>query len=117
MKTKWPKVLVTAFAIAPLFLFVSTSNSNAQGFSSFGQLLGGSNGSHHSSNSDQSGAGVSVQRGAVPFMGTFNGEQKSDSGTLTMDSHFACYPAHDPELAQTQAFVCYSSAPEKSSQE
>jgi len=49
----------------------------------------------------------------------FDGTQKSDSGTLLMDSHFACYPAHDPELERAQASMCYEATagpPERSSE-
>jgi hypothetical protein len=118
MKNKLPGWFFTALA-AVLMLLVSAAYLDAQGLSSLSQLFGGGGGQHRSNGSEQAGGGVMVQRSAVPFMGTFNGEQKSDSGTMTMNSHFACYPAHDPELAQTQAFVCYSAAttPQKSSEE
>lgn len=98
------KLGAAAAATLAIFLMAWPSTSSAQGFSGLSQLFGG--GSTHSRNSNQSNA-VTVERSSAPYMGSFDGRQRTGSGS-GLDAQFACYPAHDSALPNTSAFVCYS---------
>jgi hypothetical protein len=112
--------IAIAMVLAPLVLCAPAS---AQGLSSLTNLLGGgSSHSGHSSSSGQSNSGVTVQRNAPPYVGSFSGQrtqtaQATDSGAssgtgqtapASLSAQFACYPARDSALPQTKTFVCYS---------
>jgi len=71
------------------------------------QLLGGGLGDARNSN-ESSAPPVTVHRGAPPYSGTFTGRQSASSGTDNLRTEFACYPAHDPDFAQTKTFLCYA---------
>ena len=81
------------------------SSGNGQGFGGLSQLLGG--GSRRSRNSNGASAGVTVQRSAAPYIGIFDGKQKHTPGG-NLSAQFACYPAHDSALPQSDTFVCYT---------
>ncbi len=100
------KVGVALAAGVIFFLIALLGRSTAQGFSGLSKLLGG--GSTHTGNSSQSNAAVTLQRDAAPYEGNFNGKQNEGSKNDDLRAQFACYPAHDPALPQTKAFVCYS---------
>jgi hypothetical protein len=75
------------------------------------QLFGGSGGGgsggegrHQSSN----GSEISVDRGAPPYTGKFTGQQDSQGVQSTITAQFACYPAHDADIPQSNAFICYA---------
>jgi len=106
MSTTRFKKFGAAAAAGIMVLMGWSGPSLAQGFGDFSKLLGG--GSGHSHNSNQSAASVTVQRGAAPYTGTFNGKQITSSGTDDLSTKFACYPARDPAFAQTKTFVCYA---------
>jgi hypothetical protein len=80
-------------------------SSRAQGIDGVSQLLGGLG---LSNNSGQANAAVTVQRDAPPYTGMFSGKVTTGSETRSLDAKFQCYPAHDPALEQTDAFVCYA---------
>ena len=100
-----------AAAVAAVLLFFGSAGFlHAQGFGGLTQLLGRFPNSHSSAQSDTA---VKVQRGATPYMGEFIGTETTNSGPRSFRNRFACYPARDPALAQTETFVCY--APQTSS--
>jgi hypothetical protein len=108
MSIKWLKRF-SAAAMAGLVAcwFALSGVSAAQDLSGSSQLLGGGLG--HTRNSNESTATpVTVQRGAPPYTGTFTGRQSTSSGTDNLRTEFACYPAHDPDFAQTKTFLCYA---------
>ena len=86
-------------------LFGGSSTSSGQGFGGVSQLFGG--GSMHSKNSSRSSGAVTVERSSAPYVGSFDGKQKKGSGA-DLNAEFACYPAHDSALPDTNAFVCYT---------
>jgi hypothetical protein len=88
-------------------LFGNGSQQQPQGLGGLSQLFGGGSGFRHSPGSDQSGAAVTVQRGAAPYTGEFTGKEATSSGFHSYNGRFTCYPAHDPIFAQTETFVCY----------
>ena len=51
---------------------------------------------------------ITLEPGAAPYLGEFVGTRSTNSESRTFNSRFACYPAVDPALAQTQTFVCYA---------
>jgi hypothetical protein len=108
MNMRWLKrFAAAAMATLVVCLIGLPGVSSAQGFGGLSQLLNG--GSGRTRNSSQSSAtAVTVQRGAAPYTGTFNGKQTTNSGTDALSAHFACYPAHDPDFAQTKTFLCYA---------
>ncbi|HJU12457.1 MAG TPA: hypothetical protein VJ728_16355 [Candidatus Binataceae bacterium] len=105
MRINWAKR--AAAVVAVVFFFASAGFLNAQGFGALSQLLGGG-AFQRSHSSGQSGTAVTVQRGAAPYTGEFNGEERTNSGPQSFNSRFLCYPAHDPAFAQTETFVCYA---------
>src|SRR5690348_9576016 len=95
-------------AVAPVVIVVLLGfpgSLHAQGLGGLSQLLGGFQQNHRS---DRSETGVSVERGAAPYLGEFVGTRSTNSEPRTFNSWFPCYPAVDPALAQTQTFVCYA---------
>jgi hypothetical protein len=107
MKVKLNRFAVAATAGLVICLLALSGLSSAQGFSGLSQLLSG--GSGRARNSGQSSAtAVTVQRGVAPYTGTFTGKQTTSSGSDALSTHFACYPAHDPDFAQTKTFLCYA---------
>src|SRR6516164_8409373 len=78
---------------------------HAQGLDGLSQLLHGFQQSH---SSGRSGTAVTVERGAAPYMGEFIRTETTTSGTHTLSSRVACYPARDPAFTQTETFVCYT---------
>ena len=73
------------------------------------QLFGGGGGGQRHQRSQQSdGSGISVDRGAPPYTGKFTGKQDTEGMQSSITADFACYPAHDADIPQTNAFVCYT---------
>jgi len=103
-QTKLTKLGAVATAILAAFFIAWPRTSSAQGFSGLSQLFGG--GSMHSRNSSKSNNAVTVERNSAPYVGSFDGKQKQGSGA-DLNAEFACYPAHDSALPDTNAFVCY----------
>ena len=102
---KFTKLGAAATAVFAALFLAWPGTSSAQGFSGLSQLLGG--GSTHSRNSSQSNGAVTVERNSAPYLGSFDGKQKKGSGA-DLNTEFACYPAHDSALPNTNAFVCYT---------
>jgi hypothetical protein len=120
------------------FLLASSGQASAQGFG-LGQLLGGGGGSgggsgsggngggglsqlfgggsggggprHQQYQQSDSASGISVERSAPPLTGKFTGKQDSSGMQTTITAQFACYPAHDADIPQSNAFVCYTGNP------
>ena len=88
-----------------LVLLALSGQSWAQGLSGLSKLLGGNPG--QTRNSSRSDTALTVERNATPYVGSFDGTQ-NDKSQSRLHAEFACYPAHDPALAQTRAFVCYT---------
>ncbi len=111
MSIRWLKRFAAAAMVGLVVCLLALSGvSSAQDFSGLSQLFGGS-GLGRSRNSNQATGGatpVTVQRGAAPYTGTFTGKQTTSSGTEAVSTQFACYPAQDPDFAQTKAFLCYA---------
>jgi hypothetical protein len=122
---------VTAFAALTALLLASSGNACAQGFDlsqlfggggngggsgnggggggGLSQLFGGGGGGGQRHQASQSnGGGISVERSAPPLTGKFTGKQDSDGMQSTITAQFACYPAHDADIPQSNAFVCYT---------
>ncbi len=118
---------MAVFAALTAFLLASSGNASAQGFDlsqlfggggnggggggggggGLGSLFGGGGGGQrHQSQSN--GGGISVERSAPPLTGKFTGKQDSDGMQSTITAQFACYPAHDADIPQSNAFVCYT---------
>jgi hypothetical protein len=94
-----------------IFLVTLSGDAFAQGFD-LGQLLGGGGGGgggqRHQQQQGSQGSGVSVDRGAAPYTGKFSGKQDSEGMQSSITAEFACYPAHDSDIPQANAFVCYA---------
>jgi hypothetical protein len=74
-----------------------------------GSLFGGGSGGGQRHQASQSnGGGISVERSAPPLTGKFTGKQDSDGMQSSITAQFACYPAHDADIPQSNAFVCYT---------
>lgn len=69
---------------------------------------GGGGGQRRQPQSQPDGGGISVERTAPPLTGKFTGKQDSDGMQSTITAQFACYPAHDADIPQSNAFVCYT---------
>lgn len=104
------KFAAAAVASLVVCLLALSSVSSAQGFSGLSQLLGGGGfgRGRNSSQATTNATAVTVERGAAPYTGRFTGKQTTNSGTDAVSTQFACYPAHDPDFAQTKAFLCYA---------
>jgi hypothetical protein len=74
------------------------------------QLFGGSGGGGSGGGGHQrpDGSAISVERSAPPYTGKFSGKQDSQGVQSTITAQFACYPAHDADIPQSNAFVCYT---------
>jgi hypothetical protein len=108
MSIKWSKRFAVAIMAGLVVCLLALSGvSAAQDLSGLSQLLGGGLG-HARSPSESAATPVTVQRGAPPYTGTFTGRQATSSGTDNLRTEFACYPAHDPDFAQTKTFLCYA---------
>jgi hypothetical protein len=101
---EFKKLSVAIVAGLTVLLILLCTQSFAQGLGGLSQLLGGSS---HSRGSSHSGSAVSVERNAAPYLGKFDGKQNEGSGTR-LNTEFACYPAHDAALPQSNTFVCYT---------
>jgi hypothetical protein len=126
-----------ALAALTMFLLASSGQASAQGFG-LGQLLGGGGGGngggsggnsggglsqlfgvgsggggprHQQYQQSDSASGISVERSAPPLTGKFTGKQDSSGMQTTITAQFACYPAHDADIPQSNAFVCYTGNP------
>jgi len=111
------RFVAAALAALMTFFVALSGQALAQGFN-LGQLLGsggvggaggggggGGGGSRHQSSD---GSGVSVERSTPPFTGKFIGKQEDQGAETTMTAQFACYPAHDVDIPQSNAFLCYT---------
>jgi len=100
------KVTAVTMVGTAFLLMVLSGPSFAQNLGGLSQFLGG--GQKHSSSSSKSSNAVTVQRDATPYIGTFDGKQKEGGANLSLSAEFACYPAHDSALPQSNTFVCYT---------
>ena len=105
--THLKKVAAVTTAGTAFLLIALSGQSFAQNFGGLPQFLGGGQKQSHSSSA--SGGAVSVQRDATPYIGTFDGKQKEGGANLSLSAQFACYPAHDSALPQSNTYVCYTS--------
>jgi len=83
---------------------------NGGGGGGLSQLFGGSGGGgpKHQRSGQSDSSGISVERSAPPLTGKFIGKQDSEGMQSTITAQFACYPAHDADIPQSNAFVCYT---------
>ena len=98
-------LFVSATVLVLILCIMLPGSSQAQGIDGVSQLLGGLG---LSNNSGQANAAITVERNAPPYTGMFSGKETTGSETKSLDAKFQCYPAHDPALEQTDAFVCYA---------
>jgi hypothetical protein len=109
------RFVAAAIAALMTFFVALSGQALAQGFN-LGQLLGGGGGGGGgddgggggSRHQRSDGSGVSVERSAPPFTGKFTGKQEDRGAETTMTAQFACYPAHDADIPQSNAFLCYT---------
>jgi hypothetical protein len=105
------RAAIIAIAALAVFIMTLSGNAFAQGFD-LGQLLGGGGGGgggqRHQQQGSGQGGGVSVDRGSPPYTGKFSGKQDSQGIQSSITAQFACYPAHDSDIPQANAFLCYA---------
>jgi hypothetical protein len=129
------RFVVAAIFVVTTFFLALSGQAFAQGFS-LGQLLGGGGGgagSNGGGGGGSSGGGgglsqlfggggggsggarpqrsdgsaISIERSAPPYTGKFSGKQNTQGVQSTITAQFACYPAHDADIPQSNAFICY----------
>jgi hypothetical protein len=86
------------------------SGGGSGGGGGLSQLFGGSGGggSGGSRHQNSGGSAISVDRGSPPYTGKFTGQQDSQGVQSNITAQFACYPAHDADIPQSNAFICYA---------